>query len=430
MVNKRLTLIITAGLFLLSAFLSYQYFKPLKRIKIEDQLIRINPDAQINPEKTYRLQVWDYDLPLRNCNYRQYLQKAITVFRQSYPNIQVELRFLDLANGSAVLKEALDRGDPPDVYCSAFTLPRFNLKYQIPVGPYFEKDDLDNVYPENIQNLVRVDGVLCSFPRWLRLKIWVGNRRLLTATGLDADQILKEGWTWNQLFAVKARLPAAAYSVVGEFIPLGIMRQILPDNCFVEQKGQPDWSWLQQFKETQRLPDDFNSNMLGRFFSGEVMLLAGVTPNVAQIIEKRLVKKGAGWEPVVLPAPELTKGRAVHGVEPGVICVYRNPRRRGGSDHLAAAVKLGEFLSQYQDTTPWEEMMVIPATRAGLEQKQADSRRYVAALQYMVTHNSLTVVRTDKAYQENVAVILHQYLTGKISRDETVEKLKEEMYCD
>ncbi|HYH05234.1 MAG TPA: hypothetical protein VEC37_19250, partial [Bacillota bacterium] len=393
----------------------------------------INPHAEINPEKAYRLQVWDYDLPLRNCDYRQYLQKAVAGFQQKYPNIQVELRFLDLVNGPAEMEQALERGDPPDLYCSAFTIPRFNLKYQIPVGPYFEQVKLDSQYSMSIQRLVQVDGVLCCFPRWLRMKIWVGNRPLLTAAGLDADQINKNGWTWSQLFAIKDKLPAGTFSITGNFIPLGVMRQILPNNCYVEQTGQSGWNWLQQLKETQRLPDDFNSNMFERFITGKVMLLAGVTPRAAQVVGERLIQKGAGWEPVVLPAPELSKARMVHAVEPGVICVFRNPRRRGGSDHLTAAVKLGEFLSRYQDTTPWEEMMVIPATRSGIrkwEQNQGGSRQYVAALECMVNRNSMAVVKTGEAYQENVAAILHQYLTGKVTHDQTIQKLKEEMYCD
>ncbi|HEY8463385.1 MAG TPA: extracellular solute-binding protein [Bacillota bacterium] len=430
--GKRITICVLTGLFLVSAWLSYEYFKPLARIKIKDKIIRINPNVQIDPVKEYCLRVWDYDLPLKNCNYRQYMQKAVADFQKIYPNIRVELRFLDLLTGHGQLEAALEQGDPPDLYCSAFSVPHFDLDYQIPVGPYLKTEELENAYPLSIQKLVQVDGVFSYFPRWLRWNLWVANRSLAEAAGFEVNKIQQQGWTWTQLFAAKDKYPATVYSMVGNVIPMEVLRQILPNGCFVERQGESSWEWLQQLKESQRLPEDFNSNMLDRFLSGQVMFLAGISPIMLRVIRERLTQQGAAWEGVALPVPELSKGRAIHSVEAGVICVYRNRKRKGGSDHLAAAVKLGEYLSTYRDSSPWEELMVMPAARqVTLKwlQKQ-EPEQYPAVLEYMLNHNNLTIINIDESYREKTAALLLKYLTGKINREETIQQLKAEIYCD
>lgn len=435
MIGKKWVIISAAGLvllFLVSFYCSYQYFKPLEKVKIRDREIRVNPRATINPDKDYSLQVWDYDLPLQSCNYRQYLERAIEGFRKRYPKIKVELRLLDLTTGPAELEAALQKGDPPDVYGSVFALPQYDYKYQVPVGPYLEGTKLDTLYLPQVLKLVSISGVLCYFPRSVRLNIWIGNRSLMEAAGLPITEIQRNGWTWAQLFAAKEKYPSGAYSMAGQVIPYEIMRQILPHGCFVEREGGgPAWDWLETLKNTQRLPEDFNSNMLGRFLSGKVMLLAGVKPFLFKALRERLVREGAGWEAVALPPPGLAVAKQICPVEVGGFSIYRNPKRGRGSDRIAAAVQLGKYLSQYPNTVPWEEMQVLPAGLPAMERwRRSKTVGEGAVLDSMVKRGGLSNWKTPSVYPEHVSMILLQYLAGKVSRESVIERFKTEMLCD
>ena len=100
---------------LLCAGLSYHFYRP--RVKIGDHYIILNPKAKINPKRQYKLTLWDYNWPVKNGSedYRFFLQKAVGRFQTLYPNIDVEIKLLDILSGHEEMAQALKTGELPDV---------------------------------------------------------------------------------------------------------------------------------------------------------------------------------------------------------------------------------------------------------------------------------------------------------------------------
>jgi maltose-binding protein MalE len=141
---KRSTLIYLFLSFLFGlGFLTAFYIRE-PQVKFGDHYIKCNPKAMINFKKSYHLQLWDYNWPIKDSGiqYRAYLQQAIRDFQKTYPNIHIEIRLLDLINGPTQLEQALKKNNGPDVYCSAYMIPKFNFKRQIPVGFYLNKKEI------------------------------------------------------------------------------------------------------------------------------------------------------------------------------------------------------------------------------------------------------------------------------------------------
>jgi hypothetical protein len=433
LINQRILIIpFLAALFGVSFYFTCQYLQPFQKIKIKERELRIKPKVTVDPAKKYQITLWDYDWPLRNGNYRQYLQQQIQDFRRSYPNVTVQLRLLDILTGPEVLADALYKGQPPDVYCSALAIPEFNLKYQMPVEPYLQPKTREARYLPGIKRLTEIDGVQCYFPRWARPSIWVGNRRLLERAGRSTEQIQKRGWSWEEVLSLRAQLPAENYLLVGKVIPEVVLQKIGTSQGLTN-RGGAEWGLLQKIRDAKGVAADGNLKMLEYFITGRAVILAGVTPLIWRNLKERLAHSGAAWEAVCLPTPNWRPGKPRQTVELGVISVYRRPRL-GGDAQVAAAMKLGEYLSLCRGTdAPWTEMMFIPAASVATArwfQKTALASKADGSLRVLeqeLSEGNLHSSAPCQAKLGRIAAVAQKYLTGAFSQPETIERLQMEL---
>ncbi|TCL73219.1 ABC-type glycerol-3-phosphate transport system substrate-binding protein [Hydrogenispora ethanolica] len=394
--------------------------------QLGDRSIRLDPRARIHPKKTYHLTVWDYDLPLQRQEYQDYLRRAIRRFQESYPNIRVELKLLDLLDGEKQLAQALRTGDLPDVYCSLYQVPSFDYRWQIPVAPFLTQAEL-RVFDPTLVKMMSVAGLQCYFPRWTAPVVWIGNRSALEKAGIAVDAIQQTGWTWEDLLQAYERKPGGyRFAAIGG--DSGFLGQWVMENR--RQSGKAAMAagleLLERLVRARALPLDYASNAVGRFLNGNTLVLAGARPWLYQFLKAKAPAAAAAprVEPVLLPGPYRRGGAAWLPVENGVVTVYRNRRTRG-EDQIAAAVRLGYFLSTYADSRPWQELMVYPAAaEPRRDWERSAGREY--PLGPLLSRTAL-VNQNRPTGESPAAQSLDDYLTGKKSREELLGQLEGEL---
>jgi hypothetical protein len=407
-------------LFMVGFYLSFLYFQQFQRIKIGNREIRINLNSKIDPEKIYHLRLWDYDWPLLKCGYRKYLLGAIAEFQKTYPNIKVEIRLLDLLTGPQELKKSLGSGRPPDLYCSAFNLPKFDFRYQIPVGPFTDRASAPSAYFAALTGLLAVEDVQCYFPRWARPKIWVGNSALAERAGVDMRRFREEGWNWEAILKSGLKLPKGCYHVVGNPLPDSFVDRL------ISREDGPEWRDLKRLKEWCRFPAGLNSDMIGDFMAGRALFLAGVQPIIVGKLRRLQLLRRADWKAVCLPAPGWGAAKPVTTVELSVISVYRQ-KFHSGNDRVMAAMKLAEFLSVYPVTTPWEELMAVPAARKAASIWSRNVSGVIGDISPLLKtlDRSDAIVRVeDGKSRVTLRRLLHNYMMGKVSPQQLKDEIR------
>lgn len=392
---------IALGLLFIIGFASV-YWQGRSWVKIGDHRLRINRNAKINPKKHYQLRFWDYDLPLRvgNQTYEQYLRRIIAEFQQTYPNIRVELKLLDLLTGPIEFKRALTTNQGPDVYGGFYENPELDFGHLIPVG-LFLKEEEQNSYPEAIRKLQSSDGILCALPRWVSANIWVGNRQLLERCGVDVKTIQNQGWGWEELLQMAGRLPEKTHLLTGSPVAADWMQYWYMASKQSGRELGTNLAPLQTLIAQKRLASELEKNQITRFVTGRAALLAGVRPRIFSIIAKD--EAARGWEAIWLPAPGYGDGRETQFIDGGFLTVYRH-RLTKGDDQLVAAVKLAYFLSTYPDKAPWIDMGALPVPSNG------ELTGVSGFLNQLVTRSDLS----GKDQREELKGLIRQWFDGQL----------------
>jgi hypothetical protein len=402
------------------------------RIKFGEHYIYCNPKAKINLKKQYHLHLWDYNWSIseNGLNYKAYLKQSIKEFQKIYPNIHVEITLLDFITGEAQLEQALKTNNAPDIYCSAYMIPAFNFKQQIPVGFYLKQSEKEK-YLSNVLGMLNYQGVLCYFPRWVAPGLWIGNKKMMESAGLSIPKIQNNGWSWDDLAAMLKQISAGKYLLVGNIGPNGLFAQLTANNG-VESRGNY-WTvrgmnistdFLEMLIRQKGIPVDCDTNMIGRFLRGQAMFLVGVRPATYNLIINRLRNDKADWQPVLLPIPARIAGKESALVENGVIAIYRN-KRIAGDDHLTAAMKFGQFLSCYQRTTPWEQLMVFPAAKDAFNQWIIHTTSNADIYNKLANSENLKNFIPLNGYQEKVYPVIRDFVKQKITGAEVKAKLNQ-----
>jgi hypothetical protein len=361
---------------------------------------------------------------------------AVADFRQTYPNIQVDITLLDFLNGPQQFAQALQTNQAPDIYCSAFTIPPFDYQRQIPVGFFLQKEETGAYYP-SLLNLAAKHNILCYFPRFAAPGIWVGNQELLEKTGLSTAQLQQQGWSSAAFWSSASKAPPGVFFLVGNPGYNGFFTQLVADYTDSQNgvftlngldaasaKMNSTLDQLAELIARKKIPADVDSNMLGRFLSGKSILLAGVRPVLFRFLKEKNTANQSTWNPVLLPPPSSLWPKLPLLVENSVIGIYRN-KHTSGNDHLTAAVKFGQFLSVYRRITPYQEMMVIPAVKenaqawAKLEGLRADC----AFLLHLIEKAALVDLNVSSNYRETIYPVLREFFAGKISKEIAAERL-------
>ncbi len=417
-------------------------YKP--RVKLGKNYIFCNPNAKVKQRKTYHLRLWDANWPIKeNGGYKSYLKKLISDFQQQYPNIHVEITLHDLLEGPNQLKKALMTNSAPDVYCSAYSIPTFDYKRQIPIGFYLKREQKAVYFPEALK-LTRFHGVECCFPRWLIPTIWIGNKYLMNNNlGLTGFQIDNKDFNFADLHEISQKLPRDRFLLVGNLGHNGFFTDlevnIAADKIagtmtapgigasFLSKQGiDRSLAILEDLIIQNKIPPDAESNMIGHFMKGNSLMLAGVNPLIYRFLKMRLAGTPAEQtcNPVILPSPVLRQKKYTL-TESGVICIYRN-KMTTGDDHLAAAVKLGQFISIYQATEALQEMMLLPAAKQSAVKWCRELRKSIGTVDILVDiaeNTTLLNLPDCVTYQKLIYPVLKNFYAQKISLENAATSL-------
>jgi hypothetical protein len=274
--------------------------------------------------------------------------------------------------------------------------------------------------------MLTYNGILCCYPRWIAPDFWIGNQAIIESAKLPISKIQKNGWNRQELIELKKRIGNDKYVLVGDLGAQGFFPQLINnanpglDNINYKQDINSTIDLIDILVHQKAIPADCHHNMLRRFLRGQVMLLAGLRPLILNYIIDRNRINNVNWRPVLLPIPGL-KQRSI-AVENGVIAIYRN-RRTAGDDHLTAAMKFGRFLSYYQNTAPWEYLMVVPAA------KSVYSKWILNIPQNSEIFNQLTDIMLvnkkifNSNFPDRIYPILDDFIAKKITAAEVKSKM-------
>ena len=158
--------------------------------------------VEMNPNKKYTVVHWDFP---HWAGYDQWIEEQAAKFHELYPNITIAPEVLSWAEGYGQKFEiAFASGNPPDVMYGGSE--RLNPRYVdeglvVPVEPYLTQEDLNDYESFAIDHFT-YNGHLYTWPRWISLHSWYGNRELMEAAGADIDKIQTEGWTWDEFYEI------------------------------------------------------------------------------------------------------------------------------------------------------------------------------------------------------------------------------------
>ncbi len=350
----------------------------------------LDPQAPIDPGRQYHLVVWDYRLPFTSPSgaaFGDATAEAIQRFERRYPNVSVDLHLLDPGSGPVELAQALAAGYPPDVYCSPFGPSAFGSNLQVPVGLYLDDDVWSRYHPVAWQ-AVEVNGTVWSWPRWLLLWPWLGNREALQAAGVDPDRVAREGWTRAEFLSVAKGIAGGggAATALAAVSPAVALRDLLlPGHLAAEPPPAADayWLgaepgavvlWLSGLREAGALEADGagkNPGIVDSFTHGQSAVLVPASPwTITYLLETKprpepwqytLPAREALPSLALLPPPHDDGQPSVVWVSAATVSVFRQARYRGDDQtRLAAELALELTLG----TRPWvrEEFLCVPAS--------------------------------------------------------------------
>lgn len=125
----------------------------------------INPEAEIDKNRTYELEMWYFPfyehLPGKegDKNIDWALKKEAV--RKKHPNINIEFKELSFDGGLKQLTDNLSAGNPPDIYMNVGPDSFLNTELQIPLTKYLTLEE-KQLFSEN--ELTSPDGEIWGFP--------------------------------------------------------------------------------------------------------------------------------------------------------------------------------------------------------------------------------------------------------------------------
>lgn len=423
MANKKLI-----GLFFAICFISgflIMFFNYRPRMKLGDNYLSCNPGAKVKTNRIYQLRLWDTNWPVLEAGgYKAYLERLVRDFQKIYPNIKVAITLFDLGDGPTKLAAALKTNAAPDVYCSAFDIPVFDLRRQIPVGFYLKREEKEAYFPE-ARKLVQLYGVECYFPRWLAPTIWIGNKLLFDRVGLPVLRMQRSGYFWEELVAGAQKLPCDKFILVGNLghngfftdLAINFATEVNSTSHFLPPSGiVAGLNHLNNLVIQKKIPVNVEPDMLGQFMAGNSLVLAGVRPIIYRFLKLKLAGSTyqEWYEPILLPSPSI----GVHKfllTESGIVGIYRN-KWSTGDDQITAAVKLGEFISTYEKTEPFQEMMLIPAAKKSAAEWSSELDPVIGDMQDLikqVENSSLLNLPQYLPYQKEIYPVLQEFFAKK-----------------
>lgn len=374
--SAAIALILTLALGAGGMFMYHSYVNRL----ITSGELRIDPNAKIDPEREYKLVVWEHEVPLpwETGSHRTALEAAVEEFQRAYPNITVELTMFEWYDNHGKLREALERGTPPDVYGMPLGARMIDSGLQIPVDAYMSRESKEDHLPQALASL-HFNGRVWAWPRWVLPHVWVAREDLSERLAHARD-----GWNAEELIETLAEVKQSTGAwglVLNPYDPslfVDVMVATTGKNLIGPQ-GERAWSTqdmergLEFFHTlierglTERDPRLMSRTRLAIFWNRQAALVAPVNPWLLRHLLVRAEVLGGEEDDVeslhaALAVPPPSAGGAVRA-HPATVSGYIVFRQEvyAGDDHTGVAMALAEHLSRRMG--PWEasHLFAVPA---------------------------------------------------------------------
>ncbi|MDI3548646.1 MAG: hypothetical protein PWR10_2298 [Halanaerobiales bacterium] len=141
----------------------------------------INPRAAISPEKEYLVNIWYYPffrtIAAEEGREKEFFQEVFIDLHNKYPNLRLKIRKLDFLEGHKELLEALERGNPPDIYLNFSNDSLIDPEWQIPVEPYLTDQEKAGFYTVDWGKIDR-ENHFWGWPFLVYKQVWMANGRI------------------------------------------------------------------------------------------------------------------------------------------------------------------------------------------------------------------------------------------------------------
>lgn len=384
-----------AGFALVAGGLFYYWAISSRLVRVGD--VRIDPLAHIDPNRHYRLVVWEHEVPLpwEEGAHREALAAAVEEFTRVWPNVTVDVQFFEWDEGHGKLREAIANGSPPDVYGMPLGVRLIDAAWQIPIDAYLTQEAAQDLL-ESARRAVALDGRSWAWPRWVLPSLWVAREDLTPSLG-EA----RPSWTAEQFLeaAADAKTKAGAWGLVANpFDPYLFVDVIVASTGknLIGADGRRAWTTeeieagLSFFKElidrgiTDADAGRMSRTRLASFWNRRAAVVAPTTPWLMRHLLTRGGASGgrqSGEEPLpesaghlALPVPPPAVARfsgALRATVAGYAVFRQEPYQ--GDDHTRLAMFLAEHLSRRLG--PWEaaHLFAAPAHPSALERWRVDA---------------------------------------------------------
>jgi hypothetical protein len=325
---------------------------------LADAPVKVNPNVQLSANETYSVGMWVAVPAMPHSElFVQAIEELVATFTATQTNVTVTTTFVPAQELEGALREALARGEPPDVLVNSAPSPADYGALQVPLGLYLSPAEKERLPPAIIAQL-SASGELATLPLAYTFRVFAANPAVLRAAGADIDRYGQNGWTWNDFFAVVDTLNRRGKrGLVLTNAELPLLRSLaasLGKPSPFGAGGGLEWglSELQALGETaRRLAPAANlsagnaiaadEDALARFLGGQAGLIGPLNPELTRWLLSAAQKRGL--TPLLLPVPFLGPTPVVDIAAVSVV-LFRQAAFRGHR-HTRAAAELAKHLS-------------------------------------------------------------------------------------
>lgn len=398
---------------------------------------RVNPNAKIDSNSTYHLKAWVAKplIPNNAGSYVADIEEIVAAFTSSMPNITIETYFIPELDIETKLAEALQAGEPPDVYINPLSPQVYFGELQVPYGIYVSKEEAAQWIPSAMAQ-ASSKGKIYGYPTAFFSQVFMANTARVNIAGASIEQPASAGWTWEQFFTVienstEAGKPGLVITNNG----LPLLRAIAASTgkpAPFDDEMRLNWNesdiaamadiWT-KLTSIQGLPalNSVNEDCIGQFLQGKAAIIGPLNPALTRWLWNAAQEEGLG--PVLLPIPSASAA-AFSDLAACNVVVFRQASYQGHAHTKAAALlakalgeELGPILSKYLAAIPYEEDHLpfgAPTGQAYSNISMAPRASYAYGPQPDIT---------ESHWVELIQPLWKDYVAGKISASDFPTKL-------
>lgn len=360
----------------------------------------VHPWVRIDPTRSYTLRVWSTRWPIfsEGYGYEDLMDEATEEFRALHPGVDVEYVLLPLGEMDGAIAQAVANSTPPDVCVGPFDPSLVASGFVVPLDMFMRGKEAGDAVAEAFQQsslrAVSLDGRVWAWPAWTAVRSWAGNAQLLRAAGVDVENVVTHGWTYDDVLAAARAISSRqagvegrykAYALVLDSTSTGSLDTLMGaagEPQVLDPRGGLAWQgsvlssalrFLGEAREEKAFPEPvakMDERMLELFWDGRAAIIGPVGPGFARHVRQRQARmaKGSlpyahkGVEPVLLPVPHPPGAHRAPCVSVTAASVFRIPGR-GGRDPSASrlAVEFAQRLARKEALWLARELAVVPA---------------------------------------------------------------------